>query len=302
MEFEPWAGKSEGTEALTGENWMQHRISVVFAHATMFMSKRDLINLHRDVDPDHVDQLMANIFETAEWLKAVAFMTEGAQARLLASACAAVDEGVIGNGTLPLHLADVRSTPASDGAMTMTSNVVKFPYDACRRVHSRKPRRSKNGTPEERAAKAGAAQGSPAAVVELATNETTDRRKLRGNPLRESYGLISPAVTIIGKIYTANLRQDGWWDTAITENWLQTLEGGAAAARYVADELDKRAKSISLAAKYDGLPLEEKQIVSAEVDRLLRSKAQSETSDFLVKLPVPDLGQSVLNLAIEQDE
>ena len=80
-----------------------------------------------------------------------------------------------------------------------------------------------------------AAQGSPAAVVELATNETTDRRKLRGNPLRESYGLISPAVTIIGKIYTANLRQDGWWDTAITENWLQTLEG-AAAARYVADE------------------------------------------------------------------
>jgi hypothetical protein len=115
MEFEPWAGKSEGTEALTGENWMQHRISVVFAHATMFMSKRDLINLHRDVDPDHVDQLMANIFETAEWLKAVAFMMEGAQARLIASACTAVDEGVIGDGTLPLHLADVRSTPRAMG-------------------------------------------------------------------------------------------------------------------------------------------------------------------------------------------
>ena len=115
MEFEPWAGKSEGTESLTGENWMQHRISVVFAHATMFMSKRDLINLHRDVDPDHVDQLMANIFETAEWLKAVAFMMEGAQARLIASACTAVDEGVIGDGTLPLHLADVRSTPRAMG-------------------------------------------------------------------------------------------------------------------------------------------------------------------------------------------
>jgi hypothetical protein len=115
MEFEPWAGKSEGTESLTGENWMQHRISVVFAHATMFMSKRDLINLHRDVDPDHVDQLMANIFETAEWLKAVAFMMEGAQARLIASACTAVDEGMIGNGTLPLHLADVRSTPRAMG-------------------------------------------------------------------------------------------------------------------------------------------------------------------------------------------
>jgi hypothetical protein len=115
MEFEPWAGKSEGTEALTGENWMQHRISVIFAHAIMFMSKRDLINLHRDVDPDHVDQLMANIFETAEWLKAVAFMMEGAQARLIASGCTAVDEGVIGDGTMPLHLADVRSTPRAMG-------------------------------------------------------------------------------------------------------------------------------------------------------------------------------------------
>jgi hypothetical protein len=115
MEFEPWAGKSEGTKSLTGESWMKHRVSVIFAHATMFMSKRDLINLHRDVDPDHVDQLMANIFETAEWLKAVAFMMEGAQARLIASACTAVDEGVIGDGTLPLHLADVRSTPRAMG-------------------------------------------------------------------------------------------------------------------------------------------------------------------------------------------
>jgi hypothetical protein len=111
MEFEPWAGKSEGTEGLTGENWMQHRISVVFAHATMFMSKRDLINLHRDVDPDHVDQLMANIFETAEWLKAVAYMMEGAQTRIIAAGCAAVDEGVTGDGLLPLHFAEVRSTP-----------------------------------------------------------------------------------------------------------------------------------------------------------------------------------------------
>jgi hypothetical protein len=33
--------------------------------------------------------------------------------------------------------------------MTMISNIVKFPYSASRRVHSKKPRRSKNGTPEE---------------------------------------------------------------------------------------------------------------------------------------------------------
>jgi hypothetical protein len=54
---------------------------------------------------------MANIFETAEWLKAIASMMEQAQTRLISAACAAVDEGVIGDGTLPLHLAEVRSTP-----------------------------------------------------------------------------------------------------------------------------------------------------------------------------------------------
>jgi hypothetical protein len=36
------------------------------------------------------------------------------------------------------------------------SSVVKFPYSVSRRVHSKKPRASKNGTPEERAAKAAA--------------------------------------------------------------------------------------------------------------------------------------------------
>ena len=73
-------------------------------------------------------------------------------------------------------------------------------------------------------------------------------------------------------------------------------------ARHVAEELDKQAKSIRLTAKYDALPLEEKQIVSAEVDRLLREQAQSETSDFPVNLPGLGLGQPVLKLAIENDD
>ena len=51
--------------------------------------------------------------------------------------------------------------------MTMTCEIVKFPYDACRRVHSKKPRRSKNGTPEERAAKAAATQKPAASVTAL---------------------------------------------------------------------------------------------------------------------------------------
>jgi hypothetical protein len=49
----------------------------------------------------------------------------------------------------------------------MSAEIFKFPYDACRRVHSKKPRRSKNGTPEERAAKAAEALPPPADVVAL---------------------------------------------------------------------------------------------------------------------------------------
>lgn len=37
-----------------------------------------------------------------------------------------------------------------ESALAGQGTVVKLPYSACRRLHSRKPRRSKNGTPEER--------------------------------------------------------------------------------------------------------------------------------------------------------
>jgi hypothetical protein len=37
-------------------------------------------------------------------------------------------------------------------------SVVKFPYSVSRRAHSRKPRKSINGTPEERAAKLAAGE------------------------------------------------------------------------------------------------------------------------------------------------
>jgi hypothetical protein len=52
--------------------------------------------------------------------------------------------------------------------------VVKFPYEASRRLHSRKPRRSKNGTPEERAARETTA--TPAAVLAFATRELDEAR------------------------------------------------------------------------------------------------------------------------------
>lgn len=36
----------------------------------------------------------------------------------------------------------------------MTATVVKFPFERARRAYARRPRKSKNGTPEQRASKA----------------------------------------------------------------------------------------------------------------------------------------------------
>jgi hypothetical protein len=47
----------------------------------------------------------------------------------------------------------------------MTDTLVKFPNRASRRILARKPRRSKNGTPEERLAKAVAAKSASATTV-----------------------------------------------------------------------------------------------------------------------------------------
>lgn len=61
--------------------------------------------------------------------------------------------------------------------MTMESNVVQFPYSASRRAHSRKPRKSKNGTPEERAARAAAATAPSATVTEIRERNVEKRRE-----------------------------------------------------------------------------------------------------------------------------
>jgi hypothetical protein len=59
--------------------------------------------------------------------------------------------------------------------MTMDSNVVKFPFTASRRAFARKPRWSKNGTPEERAAKATAQEmAAPPADVAFIGNAKPD--------------------------------------------------------------------------------------------------------------------------------
>ena len=81
----------------------------------------------------------------------------------------------------------------------MTNNVVKFPYSASRRVHSQKPRRSKNGTPEERAAKAAATQSPRASIVPLSVGGSSaaalcGKKSPRSRSLRRSSGRCAPPI------------------------------------------------------------------------------------------------------------
>jgi hypothetical protein len=165
----------------------------------------------------------------------------------------------------------------------MTCEIVKFPYGACRRVHSKKPRRSKNGTPEERAAKVAALQATPADVVPIArvrmeARSEVDRRKLRGCPLRDCIGALSFGATVVGKIHTAGLRGEplAAIQSEIRKEWLETLDRAFGALGTLGVGLTQAMKTLKA--------------------------LQSETSDFPVNLPVPDLGQPVLNLVTERDQ
>src|SRR5450631_1790319 len=111
------------------------------------------------------------------------------------------------------------------------AEIFKFPYDASRRVHSQKPRRSKNGTPEERAAKAAALFPTSADVVPMAdareqARSDVDGRKLRGSPLRDCIGTISFGATVVGKMYTAGLKGEplAAIQPELRKEWLETLD------------------------------------------------------------------------------
>lgn len=167
--------------------------------------------------------------------------------------------------------------------MIMTSNVITFPYSASRRVHSQKPRRSKNGTPEERAARAAALFPTSADVVPMADAREqarleVDGRKLRGSPLRDCIGTISFGATVVGKMHTAGLKGEplAAIQPELRKEWLETLDRAFEALATVGVGLTQAMQTLEA--------------------------LQSETSDFPVNLPVPDLGQPVLNLATGQDQ
>jgi len=165
----------------------------------------------------------------------------------------------------------------------MTAQIIKLPYSVTRGAHSRKPRRSKNGTPEERAAKTAASETAPADVVPMSrlraeAHSEVDGRKLRGSPLRDCIGTLSFGATVVGKMHTAGLKGEplAAIQPELRKEWLETLDRAFEALATLSVGLTQAMKTLKA--------------------------LQSETSDFPVNLPVPDLGQPVLNLATEHDQ
>jgi hypothetical protein len=149
----------------------------------------------------------------------------------------------------------------------MSCEIFKFPYSASRRVYSKQSRRSKNGTPEERAAKAAALEATPADVVPMSlaraqVRSEVDGRKLRGSPLRDCIGTISFGATVVGKMHTAGLKGEplGAIQPEIRKEWLETLDRAFEALATVGVGLTQAMNTLKA--------------------------LQSETSDFPVNLPV----------------
>lgn len=96
IQWKPWrrTADMEPTELIPSDEQMCNSgVGCRMAYALMLMPRKKLIAMHGNVDHAHVDQLMVGLAETAEWLKAMAYMIDTAYLRVLASAAAAHKQG-----------------------------------------------------------------------------------------------------------------------------------------------------------------------------------------------------------------
>lgn len=70
--------------------------------------------------------------------------------------------------------------------------IVKFPYIASRRIFSRRPRVSKNGTPEERAAKAAAEAAAASTNGTVCMLPSPAQHLMSDEEMRAQYEALSP--------------------------------------------------------------------------------------------------------------
>jgi hypothetical protein len=81
LEFEPWTKGDKEKELFGGENWHRHGVSVRFAYCLMLMSRKEMIDLHGEIDHEQMDDLFANIASAAEFLKSTVAMMEAVTLR-----------------------------------------------------------------------------------------------------------------------------------------------------------------------------------------------------------------------------
>ncbi len=107
--------------------------------------------------------------------------------------------------------------------------IVKFPFSNARGAWSRMPRLSKNGTPEERAAK-------------LAPSKKSEPCG-HSNPLRAKIVAVSRAATVAGRVnyQSRDLSRIG----PLGERHSQELRSAAKEARYLASEFERAAEQLA---------------------------------------------------------
>jgi hypothetical protein len=92
IDFKPWKrdpSMKKGEMIPSHDVISNHGVTCRIAYGFMLMTRDEMIDMHRTIDHDKVDEIMAHLADTGEFLKATAFMVEMAYLRVLASASAA---------------------------------------------------------------------------------------------------------------------------------------------------------------------------------------------------------------------
>jgi hypothetical protein len=93
LDWEPWT-QDGPTDALfpSDERMCAAAEASRTAYSIMHLTKDQLIKIHNEEAFDGFEETMANLASTAEMLRAVVQMIEGARGRMLASACACLQD------------------------------------------------------------------------------------------------------------------------------------------------------------------------------------------------------------------
>jgi hypothetical protein len=89
LDWEPWTKDGPTDSLIPSDESMSAVVEASrTAYSIMHLTKDQLIKIHSEADFDGFEETIADLGNTAQMLKAVVQMIEGAQARMIVSACA----------------------------------------------------------------------------------------------------------------------------------------------------------------------------------------------------------------------